>query len=190
MQSSRCKAHDAKLTMGSSRWEAHDGKLTMQSSRRQAHDTIKASGAVAFKGLVSVDDVDYRGKCLGLAKEDTQKISGRRCNLQGCCNSVTVVRIWHGPRAESVPGGPWSMRNPHAFVSATRARFKRARFKRARFKRARFKRARFPCAARRACARSDRAVFCADGSISASPRPVRRLRYRRAPFPASCGSAA
>jgi len=56
--------------------------LTMQGSQCEAHGTIKASGAAAFKGHGSdfVDDVDYRGKCLGLAKDDTQEISGRRRN--------------------------------------------------------------------------------------------------------------
>ena len=42
---------------------------------------------------------------------------------------------------------------------------------------------RLPWRARRACARSGRAAACAAGSTSASPRPARRRRYRRAPFP-------
>src|SRR5262249_37355250 len=46
-----------------------------------------------------------------------------------------------------------------------------------------------PCAARPSCARWGRGASCAGGSISASPRPVRRPRCRRAPFRPSSGSA-
>src|SRR5258705_6653742 len=42
----------------------------------------------------------------------------------------------------------------------------------------------------RACGRWRRGTSCAAGSTSGSPRPVRRPRYRPAPFPGSSGSAA
>src|ERR1700730_3486847 len=48
---------------------------------------------------------------------------------------------------------------------------------------------RLPCAVRRACVHGDRAIVCASGSILGSPRPIRRLGYRRAPSRWSFGSA-
>ena len=132
------------------------------------------------------------GAKAGLCQDGGAKISSRRAICAGCCSSVTVTRIFTAiAQCHKIYDRMTSWRRiRYGAWRAISNAWNRCRAVCTRDISARATRARPLCAARRACDRSDRAASCAAGSTSASPRRVRRPRYRRAPFPASCESAA
>ena len=156
---------------------AHDAKLMTRSKQ-----AIQSPSRVQIHIRLTMWIIGANAPCFAKTRE-SENARHRSRSAAGCCNSDTVARIFRrAARRHETYDRMTSATHPCGDPRADAGRSAHHR--------TRSRRARLLCAARRACDRSGRAASCAAGSISASPRPVHRPRYRRAPFPASCGSAA